>query len=61
MDMPPGGGADGMTGCLQVVVGDAPHPEDLAASFTANTTPSRKLTGQAVVDFLLEVPRTRNR
>lgn len=60
-DMLPGCGPDGMTGCLQVVVCDAPAAQDLSASFTANTAASASLSGQEVLDSLLENPRRRNR
>lgn len=50
-----------MTGCLQVVVCDAPRPQDLAASYTKSITVKQKITGQSVVDLHLEAPRTRNR
>lgn len=61
LDMLPGGGPDGMTGCLQVVVCDAPRLQDLTASFITSTSLSQNITGQSVVDLLLEAPRTRNR
>ncbi|KAH9930112.1 uncharacterized protein B0H18DRAFT_161946 [Fomitopsis serialis] len=60
-DMLPGGGPDGMTGCLQAVVCDTPATQDLPASFAANIAASASLSGQEILDSLLEKPRTRNR
>ncbi|KAH9838667.1 uncharacterized protein C8Q71DRAFT_752405 [Rhodofomes roseus] len=62
-DMLPGGGPDGMTGCLQVVVCDATaaRAQELAASFTAETAAPEPVTGQRILDLLLDAPRRRNR